>query len=262
MTMLRKKQGFPEEGEIILCTVTRVHYNSVFVQIEEYGKQGMIHISEVSPGRIRNLNDYVKVGKSVYCKVLRINEERGHIDLSLRRVSESQKRAKADQLKQEQKAEKIIEIVANELKIPLEKLYDDLAPKLLEKYDSIYAPLEAVVEENLDLKNTFGFETKVAELLEKSVRTRIKPKEVEIKGEFTLRSYAPDGLEQVKSLLLSVEGLSKKIELHFLGGGKYALRIKTKEYKEAEDVLKNATDILEAAVSSDVEYEFKRSKKK
>ena len=92
--MLLNKKGFPEEGELVLCKVTKVSYSSVFANLEEYGKHGMIHISEVSPGRIRNLNDYVKLGKMVVCKILRVNQEKGHIDLSLRRVNENQKRRK------------------------------------------------------------------------------------------------------------------------------------------------------------------------
>ena len=105
--MLLKKEGFPEEGELVMCTVTNVQYHSVFVRLEEYGKSGMIHISEVSPGRIRNIRDFVKEGKKVICKVLRINLERGHIDLSLRRVSEAQKRNKANDLKKEHKGRRL-----------------------------------------------------------------------------------------------------------------------------------------------------------
>ena len=89
--MLFKKQGFPEEGELVLCTVTSVQFHSVFVDIDEYGKGGMIHISEVSPGRIRNIRDFVREGKVIVCKVLKIHPDRGHIDLSLRRVSQAQR---------------------------------------------------------------------------------------------------------------------------------------------------------------------------
>jgi len=49
--MLLKKQGFPEESEIVLCTVTSVRYNSVFVNLNEYDNSGIKQISEISPGR-------------------------------------------------------------------------------------------------------------------------------------------------------------------------------------------------------------------
>ena len=133
--MLLKKQGFPEESEIVLCTVTSVRYNSVFANLNEYNHSGMIHISEVSPGRIRNINDYVKEGKVVICKVLRVNKERGYIDLSLRRVNEGQRRAKVNEIKKEQKAEKIIEFVAKKLKKDIKEIYKTISDNILTKYD-------------------------------------------------------------------------------------------------------------------------------
>ena len=92
--MLLKKEGFPEEDELVICTVTSVHHSSVFTNLDEYGRTGLIHISEISPGRIRNIRDYVVEGKKVVCKVLRVDKEKGHIDLSLRRVKEMQKKNK------------------------------------------------------------------------------------------------------------------------------------------------------------------------
>ena len=94
--MLFKKQDFPEESELVLCTVTSVQYHSVFVELDEYSKNGMIHISEVSPGRIRNIRDFVKEGKKIVCKVLRINREKGYIELSIRRDNETEKSRKID----------------------------------------------------------------------------------------------------------------------------------------------------------------------
>ena len=110
-----KKDEFPEEGELLLCTVTKIFGHSVFVNIEGFNRSGMIHISEISPGRIRNLRDYVVEGKKIICTVLRIHKDKGHIDLSLRRVNDGQKRKKLEEIKQEQKSKKLIELVGKEL---------------------------------------------------------------------------------------------------------------------------------------------------
>src|SRR3989338_6765190 len=111
--MLLSKQGLPEEGDLLLCTVSNIQFHSVFVRLDEFGgKTAMIHISEIAPGRIRNIRDHVRENKKIVCKVLRIHPDRGHVDLSLRRVTENQRRLKINQIKQEQKAERIVEIVA------------------------------------------------------------------------------------------------------------------------------------------------------
>ena len=63
--MLYRRSGFPQEHEIVLCTVNKILTHSIFVGLDEYDKQGMLHISEVSPGRIRNLRDFVEEGKKI-----------------------------------------------------------------------------------------------------------------------------------------------------------------------------------------------------
>src|SRR3989344_529510 len=148
--MLLKKTGFPQEEELVLCTVTAVQYSSVFCTLDEYGaRTGMIHISEVAPGRIRNIREFVKEGKKIVCKVLRINTERGHIDLSLRRVTEMQKRTKTDSIKNEQRAEKIVEQLAHQLKEPIEVLYKLVAEKILPSYAYLHQCFEEVAADNV-----------------------------------------------------------------------------------------------------------------
>src|SRR3990167_9954155 len=90
--MFYKKNGLPEESEIVVCTIKKILPNSVFVDLDEYeNKEGLIHISEISPGRIRNIRDFVKEGKKIVCKVLKVDVQKGHLDLSLRRVNQVQR---------------------------------------------------------------------------------------------------------------------------------------------------------------------------
>ena len=73
------------EGDIILCTVEKIEGISVFVTIDK-GGTGSIVTSEIAPGRIRNLRDYVVPNKKIVCKVLKVDPN-GHVHLSLRRVT-------------------------------------------------------------------------------------------------------------------------------------------------------------------------------
>ena len=78
-----------EVGDLVMCTVDRIVGTVVFVKIDGYGEGGII-MSEIAPGRIRNLRDYVVPKKRIACKVLRISGNR--IDLSLRRVTPKEKK--------------------------------------------------------------------------------------------------------------------------------------------------------------------------
>ncbi|MBU4283887.1 MAG: translation initiation factor IF-2 subunit alpha [Nanoarchaeota archaeon] len=257
--MLLRKQGFPEESEIVLCTVTSVRYNSVFVNLNEYSHSGMIHISEVSPGRIRNIRDYVKEDKVIVCKVLRINKERDYIDLSLRRVNEGQRRAKVNEIKKEQKAEKIIEFVSKKLKRDIKDIYKEVSDKVLKKYDLLYPCFEDVAEKKISLEE-MDIPKKLAKELKEVIDQKIRPVEVSIKGNLKLVSYAPNGVEIVKEALK--KGTNKNIKISYIGGGKYSIKVKASDYKAAEKMLKESTEaVINYAEKNDVKASFEREEK-
>jgi len=240
--MLYNKEGFPEEDEIVLCTVTAVHGHSVFAKLDEYGKSGMIHISEVSPGRIRNIRDFVVEGKKIVCKVLRIDKKKGHIDLSLRRVNAGQKKNKTNEIKQEQKAEKIIEGIAKKLNKDVKGIYNEVSSKIFEKYEYVHECFNDIVIGKADLEK-LGVEKSTAEELTRGVKEKIKPPEVEIKGVLRLKSYDPDGIEIIKGALK--KAVSANVNVKYNGAGNYGVIVNAPNYKEAEKILKNSIDKAE-----------------
>jgi len=256
--MVPTKNGLPEEEELVLCSVTGVNPHSVFVTMDEYGgKTGMIHISEVAPGRIRNIREHVQEGKKVVCKVLRINKERGHIDLSLRRVNDSQKRRKLNEIKQEQFSKKIIEYVAKQTKTNPEELFRTLTEKIVPEYGSLFAGFEEVVQDKLPLDKLI--DKKIATVLIETIKARIKPPEVRISGELKLTSYAPDGVQQVKDTLAIA--VKNHVSVRYLGAGRYNLEVIAEKYKDAEKVLKAAMDGIEKHTEkSEIIMEWERKK--
>ena len=259
--MLLRRQGFPEEGELVFCTVTKIQYHAVTIHLDEYNKQGLIHISEVSPGRIRNIRDYVTEGKKIVCKVIRIDPDRGHIDLSLRRVNDSQKRSKTEAIKQEQKAEKILSALAEQNKTPVQELYAKIAPLVLKEYLWLYQAFEDIVENNTSLEK-LGIEKDLAAKLEKLVKEKIKPKKVEIIVKVMIKTYDENGLEVLKQAFEKAKEIAPAVTINYLGGGAYRLMITAKDYKKAEDILKKIqekmTDFIEQKRG---EMKFERQEK-
>ena len=77
------------EGDIILCRVVEIAKTTVFVETLD-GIKGSIVMSEIAPGRIRNLREYVVPKKIVACKILHIRDD--HVFLSLRRVKQEERK--------------------------------------------------------------------------------------------------------------------------------------------------------------------------
>jgi translation initiation factor 2 subunit 1 len=236
--MFLKKQNFPEVDELVFCTVTSVQSHSIFVRLEEYSTGGMIHISEVAPGRIRNIRDFVVENKPIVCKVIGVNPERGHIDLSLRRVTESQRRAKINDIKQEQKAEKIVELVAKQLTLPAVDLFGQISTSISGKFSSIFESFMALSKGEAKISE-FGLPENVSKVLDEAVMQRIKPPVVEIKGKFSILSYDPNGISIVRDALNLA--LKEGVSVSYLGAGTYLLKVTADNYKDAELVMGKAT---------------------
>lgn len=242
--MLYRRRGFPQEGELVLCTVARINPNSVFVTINDYDKQGMIHISEISPGRIRNIRDFVIEGKVIVCKVLGVNMERGHIDLSLRRVNETLRRNKLNEVKQELKAEKIIEFVAQKTKKEMKHVYEEIAKPILEKYDLVHLAFIDLAQGNAKIEELNIPKEYVKDLME-LVPSRFRAEKIIVEGILKLHTYAEDGVEVVKKMLKEIEKV-KNAKVSYLGGGSYKINIDSEDVKKDEKALDVAVEkILE-----------------
>lgn len=245
--MFFRKHGLPDESDIVLCTVTRVQYNSVFVFLDEYKIDGLVHISEVSPGRIRNIRDYVKEGKKIVCKVLRVKRDRNQVDLSLRRVSDSQRRNKISELKQEQKAEKIVEYLAGLQKTTPKSLYDEIMGKISSQYEELHTFFQDIVAGEATLSD-FKIEKKTAEELEKIVKQRLQPTEVSIKGTLKLTSHAPNGVEIIRDAIKPA--ITKNVQIKYMGSGNFEIRVTAPEYKEAEEILEKSTQLVISQITA------------
>lgn len=259
--MLYAQKGFPEQDEILLCKVTKMFPNSVFVDLLEYeNKQGMIHISEIAPGRIRNLREYVAPDRQIVCKVLRLDRERGHIDLSLRRVNSSERRGKLDEIKQELKAEQVVKNLAKKLNRPVEELYAKLQESILKEYSHLYLCFKDVANGEAQLEK-LGVEKKLAQELTAAVLEKFKPPKIIIQGEITVHSYANDGVERIKALLTGLEKISPTVSLFYLGGGRFKLTIEDLDYKVAEKTLTRVREQLENFTDKTSTTTFEREKK-
>src|SRR5712691_9036835 len=95
--MMTSEQGssMPEPGEIVVCTVRELTSHGIYVNLDQYGgMNGFLHVSEISTGWVRNIERVAKPQQRLVLKVIRADRTRKEIDLSLRQVTNEERRAK------------------------------------------------------------------------------------------------------------------------------------------------------------------------
>ena len=73
------------KGNIVKATVTGIESYGVFVSFDEY-YTGLIHISEISNNFVKDITDYVNIGDVISVKILEIDDEEGHLKLSIKDI--------------------------------------------------------------------------------------------------------------------------------------------------------------------------------
>lgn len=232
---------FPEEGELVVCSVKNVKTFGAFVGLDEYeGKEGFIHIAEVASGWIKYIRDHVREGQKIVCKVLKVDESKGHIDLSLKQVNEHQRRETIQRWKNEQKAEKLFSFVAERLNQPIEKCYEDFGYSLIEKFGSLYRAFEESCVDDKILKKE-GFSGDWIQHFIDVAKENIVAPFVQIDGFLELTCFKPDGVEHIRKALMEIEKKgTTSIKVQYMGAPKYRVVVRSTDYKTAENALEKA----------------------
>jgi translation initiation factor 2 subunit 1 len=256
------KKEFPEEGELVIGTVVKVQGFGAFVSLDEYpGREGFIHISEIATGWVKRIRNHVREKQKVVCKVLRVEEAKNHIDLSLKRVNEHQKREKVQEWKNNQKSSKLFEMVAENLGQSVQHCQGEFGEVLIKKYGSLYAAFEECAYDPKVLHHN-GFSGNWIDIFCKVAKENITIPFVNIKGQITITSWLPDGIMHIREALVKAEQSEYEdvsIEVKYIGAPRYLITVKAPDYKIAEEQMKKAVERVSEVISGyEGECTFKR----
>lgn len=260
MSMVKK--DYPDEGEFVVGTVKNVQNFGAFVTLDEYSdKEGFIHIAEIATGWVKRIRNHIKEKQKVVCKVMNVDAAKGHVDLSLKRVNEHQKRDKIQEWKNSQKADRLMERLAAQIDKSEEQCYKDFGNALIAKYGSLYAAFEEGAYDLQTLKND-GFKGDWIDAFATVAKENITIPFVDIKGYMDVKSWLPDGIDHIKKAFLEAEKSEFEdvtIQIKYIGAPHYIINVRAPDYKIAEDEMKKAVEKIKKSMKEhNGECEFHR----
>jgi translation initiation factor 2 subunit 1 len=242
---------FPEEGELVIGTVTSIRNFGAFVTLDEYEKrEAFIHLSEVATGWVKYIRDHIREGQKIVARVLRVDSSKGQIDLSLKRINDHQRREKVQAWKNEQRAMRLVEQVAQALKMTGDQAVELVGPPLVERFGSLFQAFEVASADPKRFQKEVEKSAWATAFL-KVARENIVPPHVTILGTLDVQDASPDGAGHVREALLAAEKIDPEaIEVQYVGAPKYRIRVQAAQYKQAEEILKKATDAALRSIKS------------
>jgi len=243
---MAKLSDYPEEGELVVGTVHKVQNFGAFINLEEYpGREGFCHIREVAAGWVKRIRDYVREQQRVVCKVLNVDKKKGHIDLSLKAVNDHQRRETIQNWKNEQKADKLVEMFCGKHGMTQEQFAKRIGQPVYEVWGGIYPAFQEAAEYGADVFKEEGIEGDWIDDFVTFSQENIQAQFVELVGFVDVQSHAPNGVEEVAAALGEAEKSEYedvKITVTYKGAPHYRVEVQAPDYKIAEDELRKAAE--------------------
>ena len=246
--MKDESQDFPEMGEIVIATVTKISDHGAYVTLDEYGGiQGFLHVSEIAPGWVRKVHRYVKEGEKKVLLVKKVQAGRAEIDLSLKQISKDQRKKKLLDVKRFEKEQGTLKNIQEKSNLTDKKI-EAIEDKLLSQYDSVYDAMLDIAIKGISQITELKLEKDVLKVIE-DITSKMKLPSVELRGILEVSNNQSDGVELIKKTLLEAEKTEgAKIEITYLGAPKYRLSLISQDFKTAEKSLRPILEKIEKDV--------------
>jgi translation initiation factor 2 subunit 1 len=249
-----KYSGWPTPGELVVGRVDEIEDFGVFVDLEEYeDKRGLVHVSEVASGWIKNVRDHVNEDQMVVCKVLEVDESAQQVDLSIKDVNDHQRSEKIQDWKNEQKADKWMEIAFGE------DVADDdfrrIANELIEEHGSLYDGFEQAAILGPEALDGTDLSADEVDAIVETARENVSVPYVTVTGYVDLEAPGGEGVEAVRGALSAAEGNGEvpdeiDLEVTYVGAPEYRIRVQAPNYKTAESQLEESASRAREAIEA------------
>lgn len=218
------EQRFPEIDELVMVNVRSIAEMGAYVSLLEYNNiEGMILLSELSRRRIRSINKLIRVGKNEVVMVLRVDKEKGYIDLSKRRVSPEDIAKCEERYNKAKTVHGVLRQVAQETGEEIEDLYERVAWPLYKKFK-----IESHNEDDKRVEYVHCFDVfkmgitdesvfeglditpEILSALRTHIRRRLTPQPIKIRADIEVTCFTYEGIEAIRSALKAAQDVGSE----------------------------------------------------
>ena len=245
--MVVPRKPLPDLGELVVATVREIFDYGAYVTLDEYNDlRAYLPWSEASTKWVKDLHEVIYEGEKIVVKVIRVDRRKNEVDVSLKRVSDGDKRRKMMWWKRFLRGAKIIETVAKSMGWSLEEAYRDVVWKLEDQFGEPLTALEEAVGKGEEVLIKAGVPEKWVKPILEEASKHVKPRKISVKRVVLLRSLERDGVVRVRSVLetldreITGQGLAARI--YTAGSPRYVVEVEAGDYKTAEAVLERSLE--------------------
>ncbi|KAI2494116.1 Eukaryotic translation initiation factor 2 alpha subunit [Fragilaria crotonensis] len=246
---------YPEIESVVMVNVRNIADMGAYVSLLEYNNiEGMILLSELSRRRIRSIHKLIRVNRNEVVMVLRVDEDKGYIDLSKRRVSPEDVAACEDRFNKAKAVHGVLRHLAERRKLYLEDLYEKIGWPLYKKYGHAFDAFKlAISDESVDIFEDIEIPQDLKDELKSYILRRLAPQQVKIRSDIEVSCFTYEGIDAIREALFAGMEQSTdnmKIKINLIAPPIYVLSTMTYEKENGVKLLQSAIDVIEEKITA------------
>eukprot|EP01118_Nematostelium_gracile_P016326 TRINITY_DN6730_c0_g3_i1.p1 TRINITY_DN6730_c0_g3~~TRINITY_DN6730_c0_g3_i1.p1 ORF type:complete len:302 (+),score=130.66 TRINITY_DN6730_c0_g3_i1:61-906(+) len=180
-----------------------------YVALKEYNDiEGMILLSELSRRRIRSINKIIRVGRLETVVVLRVDKEKGYIDLSKRKVSEEDIAKCEEKYNKSKAVHSIMRHITEGLHGDIEELYAKVGWPLYKKYGHAYDAFKLALTEPEKVFEGLDASEEIKNAFISNIKRRLAPQPVKVRADVEITCFRYEGIDAIKAAIVKGEATS------------------------------------------------------
>lgn len=249
---------YPEIESLVMVNVRNIADMGAYVSLLEYNNiEGMILLSELSRRRIRSIHKLIRVGRNEVVAVLRVDQEKGYIDLSKRRVSPEDIAVCEDKFNKAKAVHGVLRHLADRKGLYLEQLYEKVGWPLYKKYGHAYDAFKlALAEEGEGVVDPFtdlDIPSAIKDELKNYIRRRLAPQPVKIRADIEVSCFTYEGIDAIRAALfagMDCGGENTPIKIKLVAPPIYVLSTTTLEKDAGIALLNKAIETIQEVITA------------
>lgn len=224
------EKKFPEIGEVVIVKITKCTEIGVYVELIEYNNvEGLIMLGELSKKKIKSLGTYVKPNTIDAAIVIRVDEEKGYIDVSKRKVGQREFKESFMRYTRNKIAHNIMIMVSKAWNRPIGDLYTEYFVKA-RPFGSVYSLFMRL--------NNGDIDDPIAEF----VRRKFNVAKYKVRADVDVSSYR--SVADVKNALEHAKQVDDRIDVVLLKMPIYNISIVVTDKDEGMRKVKEACELV------------------
>lgn len=232
-----------------MVNVRTIAEMGAYVTLLEYDNvEGMILLSELSRRRIRSVGKLIRVNRNEVVMVLRVDKEKGYIDLSKRRVAPEDVAKCESRFNKAKAVHRVLRQVAEKRGMVLKHLYQMVGWPLYKKYGHAYDAFKLCLTDQEDIfADLPNVDPEVVAELTDYIKKRLAPQPIKIRADVDVTCFTPEGIDAVRDSLLAGQALSTKdmvIKTKLIAPPTYVITTQTLDKDNGIELLQRAIDVV------------------